>query len=107
MDELTSKRMPLVWCFNLREMYAADEYRVDGVWGRKSQGRLFPIYRTPLLKGITRRFPRKSLHAEFSPRGFRHRNTGLNLYHLKMIDPARRRMRRDLYAALDPRIRIG
>lgn len=102
MDYLTAAKIPVVWRFNLRELYSPDRFRVDGIWGRKSQGRLFPIFRSPLLRSITRQFRGAALHSEFTPRGFRQRHSGLNLYHLKMIDPARRRLRRDLYAALDP-----
>jgi hypothetical protein len=106
MDDLTAARIPVVWRFHLREMYAPDSYRVDGIWGRKSQGRLFPVFRCPLFRPLTRRFRRTALHSEFTPRGFRQRHSGLNLYHLKMIEPARRKMRRDLYAALDPERRF-
>lgn len=35
--EMTSIGDPACWSFNLRELYARDQYRVDGLWGRKTQ----------------------------------------------------------------------
>jgi hypothetical protein len=97
---LTAVNEPTVWGFHLREMYGADRYRVDGVWGKKVQHRLFnlPRGRAHTLAD----FAVRDLHATWHPTGHRLRNSGLNLYHLKMIDPRRRVARRDLYATLDP-----
>ncbi len=96
--QITSQpKKPAVWGFRLREMYTPDSYRVDGIWKRKLQYRLFP-----LLDGQV--FPDKPLHSAFYPREreYERRRTGLNLYHLKMITRERRVARRDLYKHLDP-----
>jgi hypothetical protein len=93
--ELTSVRRPVVWGFRYRELYAPDAYRVDGTWGGKERYTLFP-----LLDGQV--FDDAALHGPHYPRGYRRKQTGLNVYHLRMISPARRVARRDLYKALDP-----
>lgn len=94
---MTQRLDRIVWCFNVREMYTPTQYRVDGIWGRKVLGRLFP-----LLDGQT--FADRPLHAPWYPidPGYDFRRADLNLYHLKMIAPNRRRARRDLYRLLDP-----
>lgn len=103
MADLTRETRPTVWGFNLREMYAPDRYRTDGVWGRKNQHRLFNL---PRGREHTRSdFAVRDLHATWHPKGHALRHSGLNLYHLKMIDPSRRVARRDLYATLDPEAR--
>lgn len=90
------------WTFNLREMYGPQSYRVDGIWGAKKQKRLFPIFNSQFP--ITERsgFSSAELHASWVPPNYRQLDSKLNLYHLKMIDPARRIARRDIYNALDP-----
>lgn len=93
MDEL------VVFGFRLREMFAADAYRVDGQWGEKCVYRLFP-----LLDG--QEFDTRTLHGPHYPLGYLPRRTDINLYHLKMIAPARRIARRDLYKRLDPERRF-
>jgi hypothetical protein len=83
--------------FALRELYGPLHYRVDGVWGIKRQPRLIH-----LRAGLRR--PDGDLHLPWS--AFipdpRLNDTAINLYHLKMITPARRRARAALYSALDP-----
>jgi hypothetical protein len=83
--------------FRLRELYSPDAYRVDGVWGQKIQFRLFP------LRGA-QRFSAQPFHGQWVPTQPEHTllHSDLNLYHLKMIAPARRRARRDLYEFVDP-----
>ncbi|TPN82615.1 hypothetical protein FJ987_27240 [Mesorhizobium sp. CU2] len=95
--QLTGGSRRNAWGFRLREMYTPASYRVDGVWGLKMQHRLFRAYhpdryRSPVLHGAW--FPEDA--------GFNLRDSGLNLYHLKMIEPKRRSARRDLYNHLDP-----
>ncbi len=91
---LTSEARRCAWNFQLREMFATDRYRVDGRWGSKWQPRLFPLlgdYRVgsaELHTPICEHYPKRA--------------TGLNLYHLKMITPERRRARSALYRRLDP-----
>jgi hypothetical protein len=84
------------WTFDLRELYEPEVYRIDGVWGRKRIPRLFPA--RPLDANAV-----SDLHAHwFPPKSLQIKNSGINLYHLKMIAPSRRKARRDLYKHLDP-----
>ncbi len=84
----------------IREMFAPDRYRVDGVWGRKWQYRIFRLPDGAFGPDT------RALHGAWLPSdaGHKKRNTDLNLYHLKMIDPRRRAARRDLYNRLDPQL---
>lgn len=93
--ELAAMGSGRAWSFRLRELYAPDRYRIDGVWGRKRQFRLFPMFAPEELAG-------PELHGRWFPDRFQRGNTELNLYHLKMIAPQRRQARRDLYKHLDP-----
>ena len=90
------------WTFDLREMYTPTAWRSDGIWGGKRQRRFFRIFddQFPIAERGT--FGADPLHDQWAPKGYRTLHSGLNLYHLKMIDPARRAARRDLYNALDP-----
>jgi glycosyltransferase involved in cell wall biosynthesis len=94
---LTGERQRIIWEFNLREMFTASTYRVDGTWGSKKQGRLFPIFDGPLCS-------ERPLHGAWcvAPAGYSILPAGLNLYHLKMLSCNRRLARRDLYHHLDP-----
>lgn len=97
MPELTSVRAPTVWSFAFRELYETTAYRSDGIWNQKRVVRLFPI-------NSQTRFGDKDLHGEWIHvnKNYSRRNSGINLYHLKSINPNRRKGRRDLYASLDP-----
>ncbi len=97
LKELTSRQGALAYTFALREMYAPDLYRVDGVWGQKRQARLLS-----LGQGVVS--PPGDLHlswASFIPAPTLH-DTDFNLYHLKMITAERRAARAALYNGLDP-----
>lgn len=86
-----------VYTFPLREMFSPFQYRVDGLWGTKRQSRLLN-----LRHGIVR--PVGVLHlpwSKFIPDAQLH-HTDINLYHLKMISPNRRKARADLYNYIDP-----
>ncbi|RWM18886.1 MAG: hypothetical protein EOR72_02360 [Mesorhizobium sp.] len=98
---LVSGSRHVAWGFRCREMYTPASYRVDGSWGRKMQHRLFGAYHPD-------RYRSKDLHGAWFPddMGFRLKDSGLNLYHLKMIEPKRRAARRDLYNRLDPDRRL-
>jgi glycosyltransferase involved in cell wall biosynthesis len=93
----TNERQRIIWQFNLREMFTADAYRVDGIWGAKMQGRLFPVFDGPMCS-------EQLLHGAWctARAGYSVLPTGLNLYHLKMITHDRRLARRNLYSYLDP-----
>jgi len=94
--KLTRTHEPVAWSFRLRELYTPDTYRVDGIWGKKRQARLFPAFDPPKVDDYT-------LHRSWFPKDrFDTRPCGINLYHLKMISPNRRAARRDLYRHLDP-----
>lgn len=99
--QLISGSRQVAWGFRCREMYTPASYRVDGPWGQKLQHRLFGAYHPD-------RYRSKDLHgAWFSDDiGLRLKDSGLNLYHLKMIEPKRRVARRDLYNRLDPDRRL-
>ncbi|CDX31784.1 conserved hypothetical protein [Mesorhizobium sp. SOD10] len=98
---LISGSRRIAWGFRCREMYTPASYRVDGPWGQKMQHRLFGAY-------PPERYRSKDLHGAWFPDdiGFRLEDSGLNLYHLKMIEPKRRTARRDLYNRLDPDRRL-
>jgi GT2 family glycosyltransferase len=94
---LVQERQRIVWELNLREMFTAKMYRVDGIWGSKMQGRLFPVFDGPLCS-------ERPLHGAWcvAPAGYSVLAAGLNLYHLKMMSFNRRLARRNLYRHLDP-----
>lgn len=106
MPVLTAVKLPIAWSFRLREMYTPDSYRTDGVWGQKRQTRLFPLFDDLFPVAQSGRFGRKDFHGPWYPSGYLKRRTDIDLYHLKMIDPARRAHRRDVYKALDPTNRL-
>ncbi|WP_336799758.1 hypothetical protein [Kaistia sp. MMO-174] len=87
----------VAWGFRFREMYTPTTYRIDGIWGKKIRYCLFTMF-DPAERTDT------GLHDLWFPRdgGFQTRHCDLDLYHLKMIAPARRLARRDLYNFLDP-----
>ncbi|WP_154674726.1 hypothetical protein [Mesorhizobium erdmanii] len=95
--QLTDRRRRTAWGFRFREMYSSTDYRVDGLWGDKMQHRLFSAY-DPI------HYQAKDLHGLWYPAdlAFKERDSGLNLYHLKMIEPRRRLGRQALYQHLDP-----
>jgi hypothetical protein len=95
--QLTGDNRRIAWGFRFREMYSPTEYRVDGIWGKKIQHRLFRAYDPAHYRS-------KDLHGLWYPSGlgFKEEDSGLNLYHLKMIEPRRRSGRKALYAHLDP-----
>ena len=97
MPKMTKRDHPIIWKFRLREMYSPSDYRVDGIWGKKKIACLFP-----LLEGQI--FSNTFLHGSRCPinPNYEKRDSGLNIYHLKMITAERRSARRDLYKALDP-----
>lgn len=101
LPQLTAVATRPIWTLDLFELFAPGYYRADGIWGERQRQRLFPL--TADI-GV----PDQVLHAAaFSyatPRPVRHAD--LALYHLRMMSPARRQLRRDLYAALDPERRM-
>ena len=94
---LTQASGKVAWGFNFREMYSPTTYRIDGIWGEKKRFSLFRMF-DPSERSDT------GLHDTWYPKsnGFKEKYCGLNLYHLKMISPARRAARSGLYEFLDP-----
>lgn len=85
----------------LRELWDRhDQYRVDGVWGRKRAARFFALPDQISFHAST------ELHGNWHPDEVATRGrlilTGYNLYHLRMIHAADREARRDRYKRLDP-----
>lgn len=83
-----------------RELWGRpDTYRVDGIWGRKSQARLFKARRD-------HEFDPRDLHGHWAPLNSMHMGaypqTDLIIYHLRMIRPTDRQARRSRYNQLDP-----
>ncbi len=94
---MTNAIAPVIWTFGLREMYTPTAYRVDGGWKKKRLGCLFPVIDRQIFSDV----PLHGQRAPLNPK-YKKRDSGLNLYHLKMIDAERRKARRDFYKALDP-----
>ena len=90
------------WSFRLRELYGPTTYRVDGIWGEKRQTRLFRLFDHQFPIAAKGSFETAELHQPWVSGGMGRRHAELNLYHLKMITPERRRARSALYNALDP-----
>lgn len=91
----------ILWHFFVREMFSPTQYRIDGLWATKPRLRLFPAPAASIDPAI-------ALHGSWvaDARGLLRRDSGLNLYHLRMATPDRRQLRRDLYAAADPERRF-
>jgi len=85
-----------------RELWgAADQMRVDGIWGGKRKACLFKADRD-------HRFDDRRVHAIWAPwppPAGDYREADLRLYHLRMIDPADRRARVERYRRIDPELR--
>lgn len=91
----------VVYRFHFREMYTPSSYRVDGVWGEKVKDVLFPLLPDQEFMSLPVHSQWAPVNAEYS-----REHTGLNIYHLKMIEPANRVARAELYRGLDPEHRI-
>jgi hypothetical protein len=89
--------------FHLRELWGdRHHFRSDGVWNRKVAHRLFrndPAHRRFDPRPLHRFWMPLELVPEMSMPG---RQSGFDLYHLKMITPAGRAARVARYEALDP-----
>jgi glycosyltransferase involved in cell wall biosynthesis len=87
----------VIGTFHLREMFSATQWRSDGIWGQKTQNRLYPRHAVRLPLGT-------GLHGHWCNPGASSTlvQTGLNLYHLNCIAPARSVQRRHTYASIDP-----
>lgn len=92
---------PQAYAVTFREMWdAPDQYRMDGVWGRKRSARLFRLR-------PDHDFGSRALHGHWAPENSRGPDgafvlADLIVYHLRMIEAADRERRMRRYLALDP-----
>lgn len=86
-----------IYNFKLRELYMPNKYRVDGIWGQKTRGRLFPLL--PDNKHAYQKIQCPSV-----PQNEEYENVYLdvNIYHLKHIEPENRELRARVFKQLDP-----
>jgi hypothetical protein len=89
-------RQDVVYRMRLREMFTPTCYRVDGKWGLYRRTRLYPIH--PGQQMSTR-----PIHTPAIPvvPTYRKVDLDLNLYHLKMIEPANRVARTAAYSGAE------
>lgn len=87
--------------FNLREMWTPNSYRVDGIWGTKTRLRLYPVCNDQNYLKYNIQVPPYPINNKGDPL-FPVLDTGLNIYHLKMIEPENRKLRAEVFKKLDP-----
>lgn len=85
---------PVVLRLRLRELFAPDAYRVDGRWDRYWRGRLYPVRDDSVMSG-------KAIHCPPCPINHPRVPVDVNLYHLKMVEPANRAARALAYAGAE------
>jgi hypothetical protein len=100
---LTREKRRTFLKFDYRELYTPDSYRIDGLWGTKWRYSVIPLFPNHTAANFPVHSP---WYPHPPPSDYGIYNTNLNLYHLKMIDPANRIARRDLYTSLDPESKI-
>ncbi|MGB3315943.1 MAG: glycosyltransferase, partial [Albidovulum sp.] len=96
MPALTTGYGPVVWTFECRELFHPTRYRIDGLWSGRPRARLFPCI-AGMEPGDT------ALHGLWTRNHWKLpvKASGLDFYHLRMITPERRALRRALYASAD------
>jgi hypothetical protein len=79
--------------FNLRELFTPTSYRIDGKWGLVRRTRMYRARPGQAMSA-------KPIHAPPVPilSGMPKVDVDVNIYHLKMIEPANRRARARAYA---------
>lgn len=94
--DMASGDRKIIWGMHVREMFAVDQYRTDGIWGKKIGYRLFAL-------NDQQEFMNNNVHSGWYPinAGYSMQMSDINLYHLKMITPENRRARADLYNKVD------
>lgn len=85
---------PVVLRLRLRELFAPDRYRVDGRWDRYWRGRLYPVRPDSVMSS-------KPIHTPPCPVNHQRVAVDVNLYHLKMVEPANRAQRAAAYTAAE------
>lgn len=91
----------VIFGFNYRGLYKPNWYRVDGIWGQKKRYCLFPFLRDQQFSDLYVYTPKHPINY-----GYQYIETGLNIYHLKMINKKDREYRKNLYKKLDPNNQI-
>lgn len=82
--------------FYLKELYHSNWYRCDGIWNEKYRMRLFPILDDQI-------FRYQPIQVGGVPHGdYQVERVDVNIYHLKMIEKENRRVRTEVFKALDP-----
>ena len=86
-----------IFSFHLKEMFTPDEYRTDGLWGRKKRPRFYPYL-------TNQEFSQKRIQQSGTPKegGYKKKLLDVNIYHLKMIEPENRETRVKQYKEADP-----
>ena len=97
MPALTNAAGSIAYTFVFRELFHPEQYRVDGIWGKKNQTRMFRMPDEIIATTAALHAPWHNMMPNPDVRA-----SGFNIYHLKMITAARRRGRADLYNHLDP-----
>lgn len=86
-----------IYRFNFRELYEEDKYRIDGSWSRKHRFSFYPVFPDQEMKD--KKYNLKTYPINEDYKRF---NLGLNLYHLKMIEPEQRKKRVEWLKTIDP-----
>ncbi len=89
------------FCFNFRELFEANKYRVDGVWGTKTLTCLFPARSDNVYSNSPIHTPRDPQNSDYKTV-----DTGLNIYHLKHTRKDVAEQRKLIYKRLDPKMEI-
>ena len=87
--------------FNLREMWTPNQYRVDGIWGKKTRLRMYPLKDGQQYLNYRIQAHPHPIDSKGNP-FFPIIDTKLNIYHLKMIEPDNRKLRAEVFKKLDP-----
>lgn len=82
--------------FMLKELYHPNWYRCDGIWNEKYRRRMFPVLDDQI-------FRYQPIQVGGVPHGdYPVEQVDVNIYHLKMIEKENRRVRTEVFKALDP-----
>lgn len=82
---------------SFKELYEPNKYRVDGLWGGKMRNAIFSAKEDNIYSDARLHTPREPQNKDLLIV-----DTGLNIYHLKHINPKLRRHRTKIYNKLDP-----
>lgn len=99
MEKKTSR---IAYDFRVLELYSPTQYRCDGHWDSQYHSRMYKLDRYQMIAD-------KTLHADPVPCQPKHRHKiiGVDIYHLKHIEPENRRIRTEVFKQLDPEGKLG